>query len=117
MAGSTWEEREGHIDIGFDHWIKFYPWAPDRDLNPQYADIPDIERCGLGVWHLKPDDSPCYGFIHFDTPDIRRVFGGDSFWTVESWEPLTVNPSLLCTLSKGGCGDHGWIKQGKWVKA
>lgn len=34
-------------------------------------------------------------------------------WTLESWEPLTVSPSLLCM----GCGAHGFIREGKWVPA
>jgi Family of unknown function (DUF6527) len=38
-------------------------------------------------------------------------------WQVESWEPLTISPSVLCSLDKGGCGAHGFIREGKWVPA
>lgn len=31
-------------------------------------------------------------------------------WVVESEEPLTLSPSLLCTT----CGHHGFIRSGKW---
>jgi hypothetical protein len=58
-----------------------------------------------------PVGSPCEGAIHFDVPEagiVRRPK-----WTVESWEPLTLSPSVLCR----GCGNHGWVKQGKWVAA
>lgn len=103
------------IDLGDNHTLKYYGWYPDRSINPQYADIPDIEKCGASVSHLKPDGTACESFIHFDTPEIRRVFGGDHFWQVQSWEPLTVSPSLLCLAE--GCGDHGFIRDGKWVRA
>ncbi len=116
MPATDWA-AEGYTDLGSHHWYKFFGWFPDRDLNPQYADIPDIERCGAAVPHLKPDGTQCEGFIHIDTPDVRKVFPGSSYWTVESWEPLTVSPSLLCDPAKGGCGDHGVIKQGRWVTA
>jgi hypothetical protein len=36
-----------------------------------------------------------------------------AIWTLESEEPLTLNPSLLCTQ----CGEHGWVRAGKWVPA
>ena len=29
-----------------------------------------------------------------------------------AYDPLTVAPSLLCA-----CGDHGFIRDGKWVPA
>jgi hypothetical protein len=34
-------------------------------------------------------------------------------WTVQSINPLTVTPSILCT----GCHTHGFITDGKWVTA
>jgi hypothetical protein len=34
-------------------------------------------------------------------------------WVVESENPLTLSPSLLCR----SCGFHGFIKQGRWVPA
>lgn len=32
-------------------------------------------------------------------------------WRVESLEPLTLSPSLLCT----SCGLHGFVRNGAWV--
>jgi hypothetical protein len=34
-------------------------------------------------------------------------------WRVESIDPLTVSPSILC----GSCGLHGWWRSGAWVPA
>jgi hypothetical protein len=34
-------------------------------------------------------------------------------WHLESEEPLTISPSLLCRA----CGHHGFIRDGKWVPA
>jgi hypothetical protein len=31
-----------------------------------------------------------------------------------SEEPLTIKPSVLCPI---GCGDHGYIRDGRWVTA
>ncbi len=34
-------------------------------------------------------------------------------WKLESENPLTLSPSLLCRT----CGHHGFIREGKWVPA
>jgi hypothetical protein len=67
------------------HWVG---WRPDRELNPQYKDIPD-------------------------TPEMRQVNPNATFWQVESWEPLTLSPSIL----NNNCGCHGYIREGKWIDA
>lgn len=36
-----------------------------------------------------------------------------SGWSVSSWDPLTVTPSLRCL----GCGTHGFITNGRWEPA
>lgn len=33
-------------------------------------------------------------------------------WTLVSRDPLHVEPSILC-----GCGEHGFIRDGKWIPA
>lgn len=67
------------------------------------------------------------GFVdeHLDARDPRRQCGGSvplansswaepgRTWTIEQEEPLTLSPSLLCTA----CGDHGWVRDGKWIPA
>lgn len=100
------------LDLGHGHTLRYTSWAPDRALNPQYADLPDIERVGAIVAHRKPDGELCEGSILFDNEMTRRLFAGRPCWTVEQWEPLTLSPSLLCA-----CGDHGFIREGRWVPA
>jgi hypothetical protein len=105
-------DREPDIDLGHDHKLWFFGWHPDRELNPQYETKPDIERAGATVGHKKSDGSDCLGGIWFDVPEAFELVGGRAVWQVQSWEPLTVSPSLLCH-----CGDHGFIREGKWVPA
>jgi hypothetical protein len=107
------------IDLGHDHAIKFARWAPDRKLNPQYADVPDCERYSAIVRHRRgPNPIPgedsewCEGGITFASQTQQRIQPGRPTWTVDSWEPMTFSPSLLCR-----CGDHGFIRAGKWVPA
>lgn len=38
------------IDLGDGHAIRYVQWAPDRDLNPQHADLPDVEYIRGGRW-------------------------------------------------------------------
>lgn len=62
------------------------------------------------------DGSPCEGSLFFDVPEVRKTYDSQSQnnrWTVESWDPLTLSPSLLCQA----CGNHGFIREGKWVPA
>jgi hypothetical protein len=35
-------------------------------------------------------------------------------WAVEQREPLTLSPSLHCDPSLGGCGAHGFVREGRW---
>ena len=108
------------IDLGHDHAISLADWDPDLNLNPQYADLADQlpARVSGIVRHKLPGVNPgteggwCEGVITFDTPVARRAIPAGPFWTVESWEPLTLSPSLLCH-----CGDHGHIRDGRWVPA
>lgn len=100
------------LDLGDEHWLQFTSWVPDRELNPQFADLPDVERFGAVIAHRKENGIICQGGIVFDGEAARRTQPNQARWTVENWDPLTVSPSLLC-----GCGDHGFIRGGKWVRA
>lgn len=101
------------LDLGDGHTLRFTRWAPERDLNPQYADLPDVDRYGAIVSHPRPDGTgTCEGAITFDGP-VQRAHDPDRpMWTVEAWEPLTLSPSLLCH-----CGDHGFVRAGRWVRS
>ncbi len=100
-------------DIGDDHSITWFGWYPDRDLNPQYANAADIPNMGVVVYHHRPGGEWCSGAIHFDRPEIRELIGDRPVWQVMSMNPLHVEPSVLCKL----CGDHGYIRDGRWVPA
>lgn len=69
---------------------------------------------GIIEWHHKPDGTECGGAVMFvkGTGEPERPI-----WQVESLDPLTIHPSVHCTPDKGGCGSHGWIKQGRWTNA
>jgi hypothetical protein len=99
------------LNLGHGHTLRFVGWAPERDLNPQYVGIPDDPKTGAIVGHVKPDGAYCEGFVWFDTP-TNRALAHAPLWAVESWEPLTISPSLLCS-----CGDHGFIRAGRWEVA
>jgi hypothetical protein len=100
------------IDLGDGHALRYVQWAPDRDLNPQHADLPDVQRYGADVRHTNPAGQPCMGYITFDSDTARRIATGAPMWQVESFDPPSFSPSLLCS-----CGDHGFIREGRWVRA
>jgi hypothetical protein len=109
------------LDLGDGHTLRYTSWHPDRDLNPQHAGIPDVDRWGAIVGHPTgphpivadaQSSGYCEGAITFDGDVQRQVDPRSPKWTVESWEPLTLSPSLLCA-----CGDHGFIRDGRWVRA
>lgn len=109
--GADGRDLEEWIDLGDGHAIRYARWSPDRDLNPQYEGLPDVERYAAMVRHSTSTGEPCMGGITFDGEVARRIEPGKPMWSVESWEPLTLSPSLLCS-----CGDHGFIRQGRWVR-
>lgn len=89
------------LDLGHDHRLRF----------SQYEN----GVVGAIVEHLNPDGQPCSGAIMFDVPEAHVFIAKDRprpLWTVQSWEPLTLTPSVLCS-----CGDHGHIQEDKWVPA
>lgn len=101
------------LDLGHRHFARFVGWASDRDLNPRHDGLPDVERWGIEIEHPRQDGSgPCVGFATFDGDVQRQVHPQIPKWTVESIDPLTISPSVLCS-----CGDHGFIRQGLWVPA
>lgn len=105
--------RTDRIDLGDEHTAEWEGWYPDRKLNPGLADMPDVEKWGLTIYHKNPAGQDCAGFVTLDCEVQRRVEPNRSNrWTVENWDPLTLSPSVLCS-----CGDHGWIREGRWVRA
>lgn len=60
------------------------------------ANCPGREWCGGAVYFTKMKDKP-------NAPT----------WQVESLDPLTISPSILCSE----CGSHGFIRNGRWENA
>jgi hypothetical protein len=67
----------------------------------------DGELMGIAYDHLRPDGQTC---IRNSWLPVERT--PDS-WQLVAVEPLHIEPSVLCTA----CGDHGFIRDGKWVPA
>lgn len=79
------------IDLGSNTWI---------------VKIEDDKGNWIGIdeFHYNEKDDLCCGWVPFNGPRA---------WTVESLDPLTLSPSLLCPR----CHHHGWIRNGSWVEA
>lgn len=92
----------GRIDIGHGHAI-------------EYVCDPNGTPIALHDYHDRPDGSGrCVGFVFFDIPEARDyMVSKANAWQVESREPLALSPSLLCRR----CGDHGFIRDGRWIAA
>jgi hypothetical protein len=103
---------EDAADLGHDHYLAYSGWAPDRELNPHRAHLPDVEKYGAVIYHKNPAGRPCAGFVTFAGPVQQEIDPDHATWDVISWEPLTISPSVLCS-----CGDHGFIQDGRWTPA
>lgn len=70
------------------------------------------EQVGLMERHACADArlSRCYVPFEGASPDL---FPGPSRWQVAQREPLTLHGSVLCRT----CGNHGWIRDGRWIAA
>ena len=89
------------LDLGHGVQLDFEGWG-------------DYERAEFDYTHPRPDGKGrCAGGGWLDLPGVAETFPGVPLWTVESWEPLTLSPSLLC----GVCGHHGFVRNGAWVPA
>lgn len=104
---------EVDLDLGDGHYLEYTHWSPDRNLNPQYAHLPDKQKISALIYHKITKDGYCPGQVFFDCQQAREVFPNHPRWKVESEDPLTLSPSILCKI----CGDHGFIKEGKWKRA
>jgi hypothetical protein len=108
------------LDLGGGCKLWFTVWDPDLGLNPelaQYAGQLPVTIGGIFGHPLRPGDpiafchdlGYCASSLTFDVP-MAAVFGARAVWQVESWEPLTLSPSVGCH-----CGEHGYIRSGTWV--
>lgn len=85
------------VDIGHDHQLRPITYTGDEHPSGWEVFHPDKrdpgKECACGVWVA------------------RRI--QSTLWTLASWEPLTIAPSVLCLQ----CGDHGFIREGTWEPA
>jgi hypothetical protein len=89
--------REGGTDIG--HGVRIFA----ANYGGQVV--------GITEEHDGKDGLRCSGYVRFRLP-VNDLTTRPS-WAVESEDPLTLSPSVLCTT----CGHHGFIREGKWVPA
>lgn len=98
---SAYDFDEDGIDLGHGVTFQFTSWR-------------DIAKAGFIERHPRPDNGEqCFGSVIFDLPGVREAFPNRPLWTLESIDPLTISPSVLCTV----CGHHGFIRDGEWVPA
>lgn len=102
------EER----DIGLGFTVKTFTCdETEPESIGAIVDGPAAPQC---KW---PFEGRCGGALHFENaPEryLRKVDGSlRPTWKVESREPLTLSPSIVC-----GCGgQHGHIQGGLYVNA
>lgn len=92
--------RKDEIDLGDDHRLVFAEYKGER-------------RVGAQIIHKAQDGSECRGWLPFEGRAWANGFGNIAGWKVEQDEPLTLSPSVQCR----SCGDHGFVRNGKWVRA
>jgi hypothetical protein len=98
--------RDNEIDLGSGHWFRWTTLHENKATPYSLPDEPNI--AGLIERHVGVDGKVCEGYVPFaDTGQDGRPC-----WTVESLNPLTLSPSLQCTV----CPSHGWIREGRWVE-
>lgn len=104
------EESLEFVDIGHGVSIAYYSWG-------------DYDKVGLfethyvqgNDWYSHNADGSRHrhtGSVMFDLPGVAEAFPNRPLWQVESWDPLTLSPSILCD-----CGNHGFIRNGRWEVA
>lgn len=102
------------VDIGDGHKVIFRYAILRRS---KIVDGHQIELEPSEVLSGLRDNHGCsisYGWIPFanaEPPFDEREVG----WTVDNWDldHFTLSPSVQCT----NCGDHGYIRDGRWVPA
>lgn len=74
----------------------------------RWVDMMTDDAQGIVETHLNlTTGKPCSGYVNLDPA------AGHPLWTVESRDPLTLSPSILCRE----CGHHGWIREDRWASA
>jgi hypothetical protein len=94
-------KNDSFIDLGSDHW-----------LQPDY--VAD-ELWGFIIYHPHAETGElCAGYINVKPGAVGRDGEPRPVWKILELSPLTLSPSIHAVKIDG---DHGWIQNGKWVKA
>lgn len=107
-------QRSKRLERLADAEPSFYCYAPNRELNPNAG--PD--RSGLGVVFDCPIHDDCWISVPFANP----LDGAGAFESnVKGWhrigdtfENLTLSPSIKVLGGKDGCEWHGFIRDGRF---
>lgn len=91
------------IDLGDGHRLLFSEYQGEKRVGGNVLHPPVAGKCSGQGW------------IAFEGTSWARQFTENSIatWRVEQAEPFTISPSILCRA----CGDHGFIREGRWVRA
>lgn len=103
----AWRTEVFPNDLGDDNhrWSWLVHAATSRDELPEGVanyvpttkDILWLHRCQEGKWTTS--------WIDITSGERHRLIADD---------PLHIEPSILCPV---GCGDHGFVRDGRWVAA
>jgi hypothetical protein len=88
------------IDLGDNHFLLFAAYKNDP-------------RVACRIEHLTLDGRKCVHWVPFNGRAWLNCFTNEKGWDVQQEDPLTLSPSVQCRA----CGDHGFVINGKWVKA
>ena len=89
------------VDLGDGHWLQWTEY--------------DGKRCGGIIRHIDPksESGMCAGSFWTDNRYNEACGTKHPIWTLTGTEEVpTLAPSFLCH-----CGDHGFVRNGKWVRA
>lgn len=101
FSDSKRPEAKHDLDLGDGHWID---WSNYKD-----------ERCGGIITHttVKNETGFCQGAFTIKGSKWDVEYPGRAHWEFSGTpEVPTLAPSFLCH-----CGDHGFVREGKWVRA
>src|SRR5690348_15915346 len=89
------------IDLGDGHVLTLVDW------------MGEVAACRIA--HKRKDGTQCDEWVPFAGRSWARSFEPKQIaaWNVVSDSPLTLSPSIECRV----CGDHGFVRGGKWVRA
>jgi hypothetical protein len=107
---STVMPDNADLDLGDGHWLRWTQYEGERTGGILiHRHIHEQTDKALGV-----DRDFCRGaFWLRGSSFIRKSDSERPQWDLTGTDSAsTLSPSFLCH-----CGDHGWVRDGKWVRA